>query len=216
MTKDERLKKFADVNIYPVTCEKLSRGRSDIDILNGVIAGGAKIIQLREKDILKRELYELAKKFREITERNGLLLIINDHVDIALSVKADGVHLGQDDMPLSAARDLAPELIIGVSTHDEAEAEAAFRGGADYVNIGPVFPTGTKEGVSEFLGVKRVSAISKRIKIPFTVMGGINLDNIHEVVSAGAKKVAVVSAITMSDDIAHATRDLIKKITLNQ
>jgi thiamine-phosphate pyrophosphorylase len=214
MKKAERLKLFDKVDIYPVTCEKLSCGRTDIDVLNGVIAGGAKIIQLREKELSKRELYGLSVKFREITRANNLLLIINDHVDIALACGADGVHLGQDDMPVRATRSIAPDIIIGVSTHSEAEALAAKEGGADYVNIGPIFPTKTKQRAGGFLGTDKIRTISKNLDLPFTVMGGINLENIDEVVRAGAKKAAVVSAITTAKDIAHATRTLAGKITV--
>ena len=212
MTKLERLEKFNAIDLYPVTCEKLSAGRTNIDILHGVIDGGAKIIQLREKDITKRELFELALKFRQITKESGLLLIINDHVDIALSVSADGVHLGQDDLPLSAARAIAPDLIIGVSSHNEEEAIRAEADGADYVNVGPIFPTQTKDNVPEFLGPASIPRISGKINIPFTVMGGINIDNIDEVLNAGAKRVAVVSAVTKSDDISGAVKALRRRI----
>ncbi|MFC1855728.1 thiamine phosphate synthase [Thermodesulfobacteriota bacterium] len=208
MTKQERLRLFEKVDIYPVTCERLSNGRSDIDVVKGIIDGGAKIVQLREKEMSKRAFCELAVKVRELTAKSGLLLIINDHVDIALACDADGVHLGQDDMPLLAARRIAPDLIIGVSTHDKDEAMLAQDAGADYVNIGPIFKTSTKEGLQNYLGPENIGTISKELKIPFTVMGGINLDNIDKVIGAGAKKIAVVSAITLSDDISSAVKEL--------
>ncbi len=209
----ERLKRFERVDIYPVTCERLSCGRSDIDVLRGVIAGGTKIIQLREKELSKRELYKLALEFRAITSESDVLLIINDHVDIALACGADGVHLGQSDLPVRVAREIAPDLIIGLSSHDETEALAAQIAGADYVNIGPVFATKTKEGTSVFLGPEKIAEISRHLNIPFTVMGGIKLANIESVISAGATKIAVVSAISMADDIPGATRALINKIS---
>ena len=212
MIREKRLRSFAKVDIYPVTCESLSRGRTDIDVLNGVIAGGAKIIQLREKEISKKELYQLAVKFQEITRKSGILLIINDHVDIALASGADGVHLGQDDLPADAAREIAPDIIIGVSTHNESEATAAQDKGADYVNIGPIFPTETKIDTNESLGLEKIFSISKNLKIPFTVMGGINLENIEDVMRRGARKIAVVSAITAAHDIASVTNTFIKSI----
>ncbi len=212
MTKRERLEKFARVDIYPVTCARLSRGRTDIDVLRGVIAGGARIIQLREKELTKRAFFELAVRFRELTSEHDVLLVINDHVDIAIAIGADGVHLGQGDLPVQAAAKIARDIIIGVSSHNKEEAQRAQTDGADYVNIGPVFLTKTKEGVTECLGADKISEISKGLKIPFTVMGGIDLDNVGEVVRHGASKVAVVSAITMADDICAATKAFIRKI----
>jgi thiamine-phosphate pyrophosphorylase len=117
MNRNERMEKFLNVDLYPVTCEELSAGRSNLDVLAAVIQGGAKIIQLREKDYSTRDLYRLALRFRELTATAGVLLIINDRLDIALAVAADGVHLGQDDLPLPVARELAPEILIGISTH---------------------------------------------------------------------------------------------------
>jgi thiamine-phosphate pyrophosphorylase len=212
MDLETRKIRFAGVDIYPVTCERLSRGRSNLEVLEGVIRGGARIIQLREKELSKRELFSLALKFREVTARAGVLLIINDCVDIALAVDADGVHLGQDDLPVGAARSIAPNLLIGASTHSLDEALEAQTDGADYVNIGPIFPTRTKEGVERFLGPDAISAIAPRLSIPFTVMGGINPLNIDQVISRGARRVAVVSAITQAEDIALTTRALQEKI----
>ena len=203
---------FDAVDLYPVTYEKLSAGRSDLEVLEGIIQGGAKIVQLREKDLSKRNLYQLAVRFREITERAGVLLIINDHLDIALAVGADGVHLGQDDLPVAAGRKIAPELLIGASTYSLEEALKAERDGADYINIGPIFPTRTKEGVKDFLGPEAIPAISSKISIPFTVMGGINGSNIDRVVEQGARHIAVVTAVTQAPDITGAVRALRARI----
>ena len=214
MKREERIKLFQQVDVYPVTCEGLSEGRTNLEVLEEVIQGGCKIIQLREKEYSKRDLYNLALKFREITSRAGILLIINDHVDVALAVDADGVHLGQEDLPLQAARKLAPELLIGASTHSLAQALEAEKNGADYINIGPIFATKTKEGVGHSLGPKAISEISSQIEVPFTVMGGINEDNIEEVLAKGARRVAMVSAITKAADIAVKVRSLKEKITI--
>ena len=142
----------------------------------------------------------------------GMLLIINDHVDIALAVEADGVHLGQEDLPLAAARAIAPDLLIGISTHSREEALKAQREGADYVNIGPIFPTRTKEGVKRFLGPEAIAGIAAGLEIPFTVMGGINGANIDQVLTQGARRVAVVTAVTMADDVAGTIVSLREKI----
>ena len=203
---------FQQVDVYPVTCEGLSEGRTNLEVLEAVIRGGTKIIQLREKEYPKRDLYNLALKFREITARAGVLLIINDHVDIALAVEAEGVHLGQEDLPLTVARRLAPELLIGASTHSLEQALQAQEDGADYINIGPIFPTGTKEGVEHALGPEAIAMISPEIEVDFTVMGGINEVNLDQVLANGARKVAMVTAITRAADIAATVRSLKEKI----
>ena len=212
MNKEAKTQLFQNVDIYPVTCEGLSEGRSNLEVLEAVIRGGSKIIQLREKEYPKRDLYYLALKFREITTRAGVLLIINDHVDIALCVEADGVHLGQEDLPVQVARKLAPELLIGASTHSLEQALQAEKNGADYINIGPIFSTKTKEGMGRSLGPEAISEISSQIKIPFTVMGGINEDNIEQVLAKGARRVAMVTAITKAADIAAKVKSLKEKI----
>ncbi|HOI93852.1 MAG TPA: thiamine phosphate synthase [Syntrophobacter fumaroxidans] len=210
--KAARTALLLDADVYPVTCAKLSNGRTDLEVLDAVIEGGARMIQLREKDLSKRDLYHLALKFREVTARARVLFIINDHLDIALAAEADGVHLGQDDLPLAAARRLAPDLILGASTHSLEEALRAKHDGADYVNIGPIFPTKTKVGVDRLLGPEAIAAISPHLDIPFTVMGGINASNIDRVLENGARRIAMVSAITMAPDIAETVRAFREKI----
>jgi len=212
MNREARKAKFQEVDIYPVTCEPLSAGRSDLEVLEAVIQGGAKIIQLREKEYAKRDLYHLALKFREITSSAEVLLIINDHLDLALAVDADGVHLGQDDLPLRVARKLAPDLLIGASTHSLEQALQAQKDGADYINIGPIFSTKTKEGAEDFLGPEAITRISAMIEIPFTVMGGITVSNIDQVIAAGARKIAMVTAITQADNITETVELLREKI----
>ena len=213
MKRELRRQMFRQVDIYPVTCEELSEGRSNLEVLEAVIQGEARIIQLREKEYPKKDLYNLALKFREITSEAGVLLIINDHVDIALAVDADGVHLGQEDLPVQVARKLAPELLIGASTHSLEQALQAEEDGADYINIGPIFVTKTKEGVESSLGPEAIARISPRIEVDFTVMGGINEENIEQVLAEGARRVAMVSAITKAPDIAAKVRSLKEKIS---
>ncbi|MHB8908128.1 MAG: thiamine phosphate synthase [Syntrophales bacterium] len=212
MNREMRRKKFLEVDLYPVTCERLSAGRSNFALLEAAIRGGARIIQLREKEGTTGEFHRMALRFREITAGAGMLLIINDHVDVALAVEADGVHLGQEDLPLAAARKIAPELLIGISAHSRQEALRAEEGGADYVNIGPIFPTRTKEGVSRFLGPEAIPGIAAGLKIPFTVMGGIGCANIEMVLARGARRVAVVTAVSEAEDMAGAVAALREKI----
>jgi thiamine-phosphate pyrophosphorylase len=206
-TLDERRARFAAADLYVVTCAALSRGRSNDEVLEAVIAGGGRIIQLRDKELGTRALYEQAQRFRARTRAAGVLLIINDHVAIAAAVDADGVHLGQDDLPTEAVRRIAPQLLIGRSIHSLAQALAAQDEGADYVNIGPIFPTGTKEHTA-LLGPQAISAIAPQLRVPFTVMGGIKAGNMHAVMAAGARRIAVVTAVTQADDMPAAVRAL--------
>ena len=216
MNRKERIEAFKKIDIYPVTCRELSEGRTNIEVLDAVLAGGAKIIQLREKDWEKREIFELALEFRKRTIVHDALLIINDHIDIALATEADGVHLGQDDLPISAARKIASDLLLGASSHSLEEALMAEKDGADYVNIGPVFPTKTKKKLTRFLGPEAIAEIGPKLKIPFTTMGGINQNNIQDVLEKGAKRIAMVTGITQAPDIAdrvRALREMILKIS---
>jgi thiamine-phosphate pyrophosphorylase len=206
MTREKRRARFDEIDVYPVTCERLSTGRSNLEVLEAVIRGGARIIQLREKEYSKRDLFDLALTFREVTARADVLLIINDHLDLALAVGADGVHLGQDDLPLAAARRLAPDLLIGISTHSLEEALQAEREGADYVNIGPLFATSTKAGADRGLGPEAIASIGSRLAVPFTVMGGITAANLDEVLAAGARRIAMITAITQAADIAQTVQ----------
>ncbi|MBI5805526.1 thiamine phosphate synthase [candidate division TA06 bacterium] len=210
--KSQRIKDFNQIDLYPVTDQGLSLGRTDLEVLDGLISGGARIVQLREKHIAKKDFYHLAQAFRERTAKAGMLLIINDHLDVALACGADGVHLGQDDLPPAAAKELAPELIIGVSTHNLEEALEAQEQGADYVNIGPIFATQTKELSMKPLGPEAIKEIAPQLKIPFTVMGGINQTNIGQILQAGAGKIAVVTAVTKAGNIGLAVQELRRTI----
>ena len=212
MTREMRQAMLEQVDLYPVTCERLSAGRSNLQVLDQLIRGGARIVQLREKEYTTRDFYNMALKFREATHRAGMLLIINDRIDIAMAVQADGVHLGQDDLPISAARALAPDLLIGASTHSLEEALRAEEEDADYVNIGPIFPTSTKADVEKFLGADAIASIGSRLRGPFTVMGGINSSNLDSVLAKGARRVAMVTAVTQAPDIARAVSDLRRRI----
>lgn len=210
--RQERIDAFCDIDLYPVTCEKLSSGRSNLQVLEGLIEGGAKAVQLRDKEASPGDLYRLSAAFRQLTAKAGMLLIVNDYADIALAVGADGVHLGQDDMPPEAVRDIAPDLIIGVSTHSLEQALTAQAAGADYINIGPIFPTGTKKVTVEAMGPEAVSDIGSQVQIPFTVMGGIKESNMDALLERGARRLAVVTALTEAENIAEATRRMRERI----
>ncbi len=203
----QRLAAFERADLYVVITESFSAGRTALEVLDQVLDTGVGIVQLREKDLGGRELYELALEFRRRTSLAGALLIIDDRVDIALAAAADGVHLGQADLPVAVARRLAPDLIIGASSHSLEEALAAQEAGASYVNLGPIFPTATKpQAVS--LGVEAISRIAPHLSIPWSTMGGINQGNIAQVVARGARHPAVMSAVTAAPDISAAARAL--------
>lgn len=209
-----RLELFTEkVTLYPVSCEKLAKGRTDLEWLDGVLAGGAKIVQLRDKESDGRILLEKAKAFRAMTSKAGALFIVNDRLDVALLSNADGVHLGNDDLPADEVRRLAPDLIIGVSCNTEEQAETAEKRGASYFNIGPLYTTGTKENISQFLGPDAITLFSRRCRLPFTVMGGIKKHHLPELTARGARRIAVVTALTLANDIETETREWISSIT---
>jgi thiamine-phosphate pyrophosphorylase len=207
MTYSQRLQHFIEqVTVYPVSCEKLACGRTDIQWLAGVLAGGAKIVQLRDKTSDDRTLLAKAKEFRRMTAEAGALFMVNNRLDIALLSAADGLHLGNSDIPAQEARRLAPELIIGVSANTEQQACAAQKIGASYYNIGPLFATKTKSGLHNFIGPQAIATYSAHSDLPFTVMGGIKKEHIAELTALGARRLAVVTALTAADDIAQETR----------
>jgi len=204
--------RFQVAGLYLVTSQALSAGRSTIEIVRAALAGGVKLIQLREKDMSLREYVKLAEQVRAMTLNTGCLLIINDRVDVALAVGADGVHLGQDDFPIPAARKLAPDLIIGASTHNVDEALRAQEDGSSYINIGPIYPTGTKVWEGEYLGLDGLRTIAAVARVPFTVMGGIKQAHFPGLIDAGARIIALVTAVTAAPDPEEATRELIRKV----
>jgi len=209
---EERLQRFGRAGLYLVTSRLLSRGRTTPEIVRAALAAGVRLIQLREKELCARDLVALGREIRRMTADAGALLIVNDRVDAALEIRADGVHLGQEDLPVAAARRLAPDLIIGASTHSAEEAHAAVEAGASYVNIGPLFPTRSKEWGGTFLGIDGLRRIAGSLSIPFTVMGGIRKEHIPDLVAAGARTVAVVTAVTAADDPQRAAAELLASI----
>ncbi len=214
-----RLHQFMDeVTLYPVSCERLAAGRTDRQWLDAVLAGGARIVQLRDKESSDGELLAKALYFREKTREAGALLIINDRLDIALLAGADGVHVGQNDLPPEEMRRLAPDFLIGLScnTLDQARklGDMVKKGlcPVSYFNVGPLYSTTTKQGLKDYLGVQAIRQFTRECSLPFTVMGGIKADHIEELCDAGVKRMAVVTAITQASDISMETAWWIKKI----
>jgi len=211
----EKLRIFREeVTVYPVSCEPLSKGRSDIQWLEGVLAGGARIVQLRDKYSDDRTFYQKALIFREKTAEAGALFMVNNRLDIALLAGADGVHLGNKDLPAERVRAFAPDLIIGISCNKPEQAATAKARGATYYNIGPLYDTETKKNLTSFLGPDAIEQFSSLCDLPFTVMGGVKRNHVPELVRRGARRIAVVTALTQADDIAEETRCWIKEIRL--
>lgn len=204
----ERMRRFEDSDLYVVITRSFCKGRSSLAVLDAVLDAGVRLVQFREKDLTDNERYGQAKAFRERTRAHGALLIVDDRVDIALAVEADGVHLGEFDLPVSAARRIAPDLIIGASSHNRGEALTAQEAGASYVNIGPIFPTETKSVAVGAVGPAMIDEIAPHLRIPFTAMGGIKAHNIGEVLERGARHVAVVTAVTAARDVRGAASEL--------
>jgi len=201
---------FQRVSVYLVTDPTLSNGRSELDVVRQAAAGGVRLFQYRDKLSGKRQYLSKARELAALCRELGVDLLLNDHVDVAALVDCSGIHLGQDDLPTAEARQiLGPAKAIGRSTHDAAQAREAIAQGADYINIGPVFPTGTKNTPVKPVGLEMVREITRLSTIPVTTMGGINFGNAADVVRAGADRVAVVTAITMAPDIAKAARELV-------
>lgn len=202
-----------DFHLYVITGEQFHPKRSYLEVIEEAIQGGADIVQLREKNKTKKELLHMAQALRELTAKYEVPLIINDHLDLVLAVDADGVHLGQDDLPLIEARKiLGKDKIIGISTHALAEAKAAERDGADYIGVGPVFETKSKVDVVDPVGLSYVKEVAQAISIPFVAIGGIKLDNVDAVLEAGATRVCVLSGIVGADDVKAAAEAFSKKI----
>lgn len=208
MTHAERMARFADADLYVVITEAFCAGRPALDVLDAVLDAGVRLVQFREKDLDGGELFRRATAFRERTAAHSALLIVDDRVDIALAAGADGVHLGQSDLPMRAARAIAPELVLGASSHNLGEALAAQRDGASYVNIGPIFATQTKSVAGGAIGPDAIDAIRPHLRVPWTTMGGIKAYNIHQVLERGARHVAVVTAVTGADDVRAAATAL--------
>ena len=200
-------------DLYVITDEMIGAGRSHAEIARYACQGGADAIQLRDKHCQLRNLVSLSRTIRGITEDYGVLFIVNDRIDIALASKADGVHLGQNDLRIDIARQLAPRpFVIGVSVRNPGEAIAAECAGADYVAVSPVFATMSKGDAGPGYGLGTVRQIREAVSIPVIGIGGITRDNVAGVISAGADGVAVISAIVGQADISAAARDFKERI----
>jgi thiamine-phosphate pyrophosphorylase len=188
-------------SLYLVTDSALAMGRALPDVVRAAVDGGVTCVQVREKDLPSRAYIEQLLSLRPLLRERGIPLFVNDRLDVALAVEADGIHLGQTDLPLAMARRIAAgRLIIGVSCESVRDASAAERGGADYVSVSPVFATPTKTDTAPALGLDGVRAARRAVRVPVVAIGGINATNAAEVIRAGADGICVVSAIVSAPD----------------
>lgn len=201
-----------DPSLYVILDRTVARGRDLVTLLEATIAGGCRMVQLREKQWPSGRLLALAGQLLARCREAGATFIVNDRVDLAVALGANGVHVGQDDLPPRLARPmLRPGMLLGVSTHSLEQARAAQAAGADYVAVGAIFPTATKPDF-ELVGPDLIRKLRTEIRAPLIGIGGITHDNVGEVIQAGAAGVAVISAVCAADDPEHATRRFIEAI----
>lgn len=202
-----------DFDLCLVTDRRQTHGRELVSVIDPALAAGVRAVQLREKDLGGRELFVLAEALKTSCSRHGAKLFINDRVDVALAVDADGVQLGAASMPVGAAREiLGPQRLIGASIHALEEGKDAERAGADFVVFGPVYFTPSKAAYGEPQGVKRLKEIVEKVSLPVYAIGGINLEGIDAVCATGARGVALISAVMSAADPAAAAKELLAKL----
>lgn len=201
-----------DPSLYVVLDRAAARGRDLVDLVDAVLAGGCRMVQLREKDWPSGRLWPLAERILDRCRRARATFVVNDRVDLAVALGADGVHLGQEDLPPAAARGLLRRgMILGLSTHSVEQARAAQSAGADYIAVGSMFPTATKPDF-QLVGPDLVRKLRSEIRVPLVGIGGITAENAADVIRAGADGVAVISAVCGADDPARATRRFLEAI----
>jgi len=210
ISRGQAAKRLRQMRLYVLISSHLCK-KGPFDVAKEVLAGGADCLQLREKQLNAGQYLTLAKKLADLCHEHDRLFIVNDRPDVAAAAGADGVHLGQEDLPLASARQVLPSrMTVGLSTHNIDQARKALNDGADYIGVGPVFATGTKP-TAQPVGTEYVRQAAE-IDLPQAVIGGINLDNLSEVLNAGAKCVAVCSAIICSENPAVATRRFAERL----
>ena len=192
--------------LYAILDPEQTKGRAPESVLRELLDGGAAILQLRVKTMAPSDFFQLAQRARAETRASGCKLIVNDRVDIALACDADGVHLGQDDLPLAVGRQLMGTKIVGISTHDIEQAQEAELNGADYIGFGPMFGTTTKNTGYAARGIDMLRQIRAAVKLPIVAIGGINEQNVKQVWQAGADSAAIISDILGADDPAAKVR----------
>lgn len=206
---------FLTTDLYGITSEEHSLGRSNVEVVRQLVDAGIKVVQYREKEKKSRLMYQECLAIREITRRAKVTFIVNDHIDLALLVEADGVHIGQDDLPVEAVRQLiGDQLILGLSTHKPAEAQAAVQSEVvDYIGVGPVFSTATKKDVCAPVGFDYLQYVVEHISLPFVAIGGIKEHNIGELKRRGVSQFALVTELVGAADIQNAVETLRQRLS---
>lgn len=198
--------------LYVIIDTEALKGRRHVEVARQAIQGGARVMQLRDKLLSKKELLPIAQELKDLCAENGVLFIINDYLDLAIAVEADGLHVGQEDLPVKIARRLLPmEKILGGSARTVEQARAVQSEGADYIGVGSMYPTSSKE-TAVVVGPERLRQIKEAVALPVVAIGGINADNVAEVLAAGADAVAVISAVLGAEDVAKACQQMVTKI----
>ncbi|MCX3066465.1 thiamine phosphate synthase [Cetobacterium somerae] len=202
------MKKFdLPIGVYAITDSKSGKNKKFLEYCEDLLKGGAKIIQYREKKRDLKLLLEEAKALRELTLKYNATFIVNDYLDIALLSEADGIHIGQDDLPIKDVRKILGEnKIIGISTHNPQEAQQAIIDGADYIGVGPIFYTETKEDVCDPVTLEYLDFVNKNINLPYVAIGGIKENNIDKVLALGAKSICLVSELVGADNTLETTK----------
>jgi thiamine-phosphate pyrophosphorylase len=207
------MRDLIECEVHLVTDRGLSKGRSTLEIVEAAVRGGVSVVQLREKDLETRDFYEEGLKIRDLLRSQGILFIVNDRIDLALALDADGVHVGQSDMPVEIARKiLGPDKIIGLSVEEPSHINEPSAKYADYLGVSPIFVTSTKPELESGWGLDGLQKARSMTDLPLVAIGSINSENAGGVISAGADSVAVVSAIVSADDPQQAARSLVEKV----
>lgn len=198
--------KSIDLSIYVITANVPQLGRTHEDVANAALLAGAKVIQFRDKTMADQEFTEVARRIQHLAQAHGAALIINDRVDVAIAIGSDGIHVGRHDRSMSdLKRIVPPEMIIGVSATNYAEAVEMRESGADYLGVGPVFPTTSKDDATPAIGLQELARICRDVDIPVVAIGGITEANISEIIASGAAGAAVIAAIASAPDMQAAT-----------
>lgn len=199
--------------LYVVTGSEWTNGRDVLDVVRDAIVGGADVIQLREKNWSGRQLYETGLLLRQLTREHGVRLIVNDRVDVAYAIQADGVHLGQTDVPIHVARViLGSRGIVGISAHTVEEAIEAEKAGADYIGVGPFRDTITKQDTEPVIGIEGIRSIRDKVSLPIIAIGGIQAEDVDDIITAGANGVAVVRAILAAENVTSTAKDIVDRV----
>ena len=212
ISRRDKIEKIA--GLYVILDRQFLAGRDELEVTRQIIEGGARVIQLRDKQSKKGELLLLAQKLRELCSQAGVLFIVNDYLDLALAADADGLHIGQEDLPLPAVRrELPIDAIVGCSVTTVSQATRAQNEGADYIAVGSMFPTTTKKEAI-VVGVDMLKELKRVVSVPLVAIGGINQNNVGEVVTAGADAVAVISAVMGEKDVKGAVHKLVARMNM--